>query len=107
MHRSLLMLPFLALLAGCNKDPYDTPGTWQPAYNNEANLRAMVANPHDLVEGERATGVTGVEATAGVQRLVDDKRQPLIGESTSGEVAQSQGAGGGGTGSGVGSSSGQ
>ena len=42
----------LILLAACT-DPIDRPGTWNPsAKSNDANLRVMVADPHDLVEGK-------------------------------------------------------
>src|ERR1700722_18591537 len=43
---SLLLLA----LAGCAQtDPYTRPGAWRPNGANDANLRAMVVVPSDLV----------------------------------------------------------
>ena len=69
------------LVAGCDtaalNDPYLRPGTYNPTGVNDANLRAMVANPHDLVQGE-GTGVSvGAEAAPPVARMLAGKRYPL------------------------------
>jgi hypothetical protein len=59
----------LLLLAAC-ADPIDRPGTWNPsAKSNDANLRVMIADPHDLVEGKGHEGSLGAEAAPGVTRL--------------------------------------
>jgi len=64
MHPTVWLIGAL-LVAGCDTyltDPYQRPGTYNPTGVNDANLRVMVANPHDLVEGTgtgastRATG---------------------------------------------------
>jgi hypothetical protein len=75
----------LVLLAGCNYDPFDPyqrPGTWNPDGSNNANLRAMVANPHDLIEGTGTSVSSGAEAAPPVTRLLTGKRYPLPNIST-------------------------
>jgi hypothetical protein len=70
----------LVLISGCSNDffdPYQRPGTWTPDGANEANLRVMVANPHDLIEG-RGQGVSsGAEAAPAVTRVLTGKRHSL------------------------------
>jgi hypothetical protein len=68
------------LLSGCGydlTDPYQHPGTYHPLGDNDANLRAMVANPHDLVEGTGSTTAAGSEAAPPVARLLAGKRYQL------------------------------
>ena len=79
---ALTLTPALAL-AACDaaQDPMQAPGTWQPKYVNDTNLREMLANPADLVAGQSATGSVASEASSAVQRLVDDRRRPLSGVS--------------------------
>ena len=70
----------LVLLAGCSYDPFDPyqrPGTWVPSGANDANLRAMVANPHDLVEGTGEGVSSGAEAGPPVTRVLTGRRYPL------------------------------
>ena len=70
----------LVLVSGCSYDPFDPfqrPGTWVPDGANNANLRAMVVNPHDLVEGQGERVSTGAEAAPPVTRLLTGKRYPL------------------------------
>jgi hypothetical protein len=79
MHR-LFWLIGAILVSGCSydlTDPYLRPGTYNPTGDNDANLRAMVANPHDLVEGTGAGTSTGAEAAPPVARLLAGKRYPL------------------------------
>jgi hypothetical protein len=79
MHR--FVWPLAALLAsGCSSyypDPYQKPGTWNPTGDNDANLRAMIVNPRDLVEGEGQDTTTGATAAPPVTRLLAGKRTPL------------------------------
>jgi hypothetical protein len=77
-----LSLLLLALVAGCSPDyPLDKPGTWHLEIDghsaNDNNLRAMIVNPHDLVEGQGATTTLGAEAGRPVKRLLAGKRTPL------------------------------
>jgi hypothetical protein len=69
------------LVTGCDAsyltDPYQRPGTYNPTGVNDANLRAMVANPHDLVEGTGAGVTTGATAAPPVARVLAGKRYPL------------------------------
>ena len=78
MHRSCCLI--LLLLGACATDPMDRPGTWNASQMqaNDANLRAMAADPRDLVQG-RDAGPTSAAAEAGppVRRLLSGKRYPL------------------------------
>jgi hypothetical protein len=83
--RSFLFRWYLAalplMLAGCTPDwPMDRPGTWsldrEPSAN-EANLRVMVVNPHDLITGSGESTSVGTEAARPVQRLLTGHRAPL------------------------------
>jgi hypothetical protein len=68
------------LVTGCapdSFDPYKRPGTWVPNGTNDANLRVMVTNPHDLIEGTGQGASTGAEAAPPVARLLAGKRYPL------------------------------
>lgn len=80
MHR--LVWPFAALLVtGCaadSVDPYQRAGTWHPAGDNDANLRATIVNPHDLVEGAGQATTTGATAAPPVARLLAGQRYPLL-----------------------------
>ncbi len=68
----LLLLPVLLgpLLgvAGCAAtDPLSRPGLWHPIGANDANLRAMIADPEDLHHGAvdgRADGEVAANAVA-------------------------------------------
>ncbi len=80
MHPTVWLIGAL-LVAGCNTydltDPYQRPGTYNPTGANDANLRVMVANPHDLVEGTGVGVSTGAEAAPPVARVLAGKRYPL------------------------------
>jgi type IV pilus biogenesis protein CpaD/CtpE len=56
-------------LAGCTGDPFERAGTWHPEGVNQANLRAMVTDPHDLDEGVSEPGSNGRLTAAAVARL--------------------------------------
>jgi len=74
------------LVTGCGPDlfdPYQRPGTWRPAGDNDANLKVMVANPHDLIEGAGQGASAGAEAAPPVARLLAGKRYPLPSENAS------------------------
>ena len=109
-----LLLPFVMLLAlgACSADPFEQdqfaqPGTWAPTNDNDANLRAMVADPHDLIAGRPMDGVVGAEAAPPVQQLLAGKRKPLpaLNADTS-YTSSSGGNSSGGSGSGGGSNGG-
>ena len=90
------------LLGGCAgsplaSDPFAQPGTWSETGVNDANLRAMVADPHDLVAGKDAPNSLAVEAARPVGILFSGKRPALPGGGASG---------GGGMGGSVGGDSG-
>ena len=75
---ALLLLPLLVGLAGCNQtDPYMREGNWRPNGANDANLRAMVAVPADLVAATPATPADGQQAATAIDRLRHDTVRPL------------------------------
>ena len=79
MHPTVWLIGAL-LVAGCDTyltDPFQRPGTYNPTGVNDANLRVMVANPHDLVEGTGPGASTGAEAAPPVARVLAGKRYPL------------------------------
>ncbi len=71
-------------LVSCS-DPMERPGTWNAAtaHSNDANLRVMIANPHDLMKGVGEATSTGAAAAPPVARLLAGKRYPLPVENTS------------------------
>ena len=75
-HAAALVL--LLAVAGCDRiDPYTREGAWRPNNANEANLRAMVAVPSDLVWATPASRPDGGLAAAAVARLRHDTVRPL------------------------------
>ena len=97
--RPLACAVLLTVLAGCangplNSDPTKQPGTWSPKDDNEANLRAMVADPHDLLVGKDARNSVAVEAAPPVVVLLNGKRPALPEQSSTNGV---NGGGSGGT----------
>ena len=66
------------LLAGCAfEDPLTRPGLWEPVGANDANLRAMVADPEDLVTGVADRRADGQVAAAAVARYRAGKVKEL------------------------------
>lgn len=74
-------------------DPYEREGVWTPTGSSEANLRAMVANPDDLVRGEGESGEVGKPAADAVAAWRADHVKPL--PASSDLYGGSQGQGGG------------
>jgi type IV pilus biogenesis protein CpaD/CtpE len=76
-----ILIPLVVLVTACSSDyPMDKPGTWSLdswGSSNDANLRAMVVNPHDLVEGRGEPNTLGAEAAPPVKRLFTGKRYAL------------------------------
>lgn len=82
MRLRFCILASFACLTGCAglaglTDPYQRAGTWNPSHANEANLRAMVANPADLVHGRGDNIAIGETAAVAVERLRAGKIKPL------------------------------
>jgi hypothetical protein len=78
----LLPLSFLLSLGACSPDyPFDKPGTWNipPGQlgSNDANLRAMIVDPNDLVTGAAESGSTGTAAAHPVSNLNAGRRPRL------------------------------
>ena len=77
LRRQLLCIAALGV-AGCDAmDPYRREGMWRPSSANEANLRAMVASPSDLVRGVSSADGDGQQAAAALDRLRNDKVRRL------------------------------
>ncbi len=75
-----LWLAGVLLVGGCGYDqgdPFRRPGTYSPTGANEANLRAMVAEPEDLLGRPAQRTSMGAEAAPPVARLLSGKRYPL------------------------------
>ena len=62
------VLWLLALLPAGGCDVYQRPGTWVPVGANDANLRAMIADPDDLVTGVADRQADGQVVAAAVAR---------------------------------------
>lgn len=79
-------------LTGCSalQDPYERPGTWASEGVNDANLRAMIADPNDLALGRGTERALAVEAVPPVARLLSGHRPSLPTESASGIGAETQ-----------------
>lgn len=107
--RQLAICSFLALaaLGGCaagEEDPFKRANTWAPTGVNEANLRAHIVNPNDLVVGQSARGGHAILANAAATRLLSDRVKQLAKVTTSGLAGGGEsggGAGGGNTGLGA------
>lgn len=97
--KSMLCTAAVALtLAGCDAtDPYLRDGVWRPNGANEANLRAMVASPSDLVRGVSAGAGNGQQAAAALDRARNDKVRPLSDSAIAKVVPVSSGGGSQGT----------
>ncbi len=97
--RALLMLGAGLSLVGCGSlDPYEKPYVWHPTGANEANLAAMVANPHDLLIG-RGVGITdAAPRVLAIERVLQDQPKPLQGNGggQNGGAAAGPAAGGSG-----------
>jgi hypothetical protein len=84
MARNLAACVLSLWAAGCSpEDPIDRLGTWRPTGANDWDLRAMIANPGDLVRGEAAASDRGDAGAKAVTRLLLERRRPLIRESSS------------------------
>jgi hypothetical protein len=84
----------LLLTAGCVGEALDRPGTFRATGANDANLRAMVADPEHLRRGVGADGARGAAAASAVDLLLSGKPRPLptIGTSIQGLSGGSNGS---------------
>ncbi len=81
MKISLWLAVLLLPVAACDID--NRPGTWQPVGSNDANLRAMIADPDDLVTGVADTRADGGVVAAAVARYRAGKVKDLPDASVS------------------------
>lgn len=74
-----VLLGTVLLVAGCAGlvDPLDRPGTWRQTGANDANLRAMIADPADLERGQGDPRGRSRQAAGAIERLEDDEVKPL------------------------------
>jgi hypothetical protein len=77
MPRFTVLLLLFALTACETTDPYLRAGAWRPNGANEANLRAMVVVPADLVAAVPPGRADGDLAAAAVDRLHHDHVRSL------------------------------
>lgn len=76
--KAFLLFSLLATAAGCDVvDPLTRPGAWHPVGANDANLRAMVADPRDLANGVGSPLADGALAAAAVARYRAGRVKPL------------------------------
>jgi hypothetical protein len=108
--RTTLPILLVLMVAGCQADPIDKPGTWSlpPAgmTSNDTNLRTMLVNPNDAVAGTGEDTSMGTLSERPVELLVSGRRRPLPSVNASeigvtGQQGQQQGTGGGAGGAGV------
>lgn len=95
MRTTVLLLA--GALAGCANtlDPINREGAWRPGGVNDANLRAMIADPSHLSMGIGATTTAGPGAADAVDRLHRDRVRPLP-ETRLAPIGPAGGGGGGG-----------
>ena len=96
MRRVLMTFSLAALLlsaCGSMVDPTEREGTWTPRGVNDANLRAMIADPAHLEQGVGDPRGRGRQAANAIERLEDDALKPLPDVRAS-TVGPSTGAGG-------------
>jgi hypothetical protein len=72
-----LALLFAATSCAGLDDPMQREGTWRAENINDANLAAMVADPHHLEQGVGDDGSPAVLSAAAVHRLLTDQVKPL------------------------------
>jgi hypothetical protein len=84
------LLPVQLTACAMATDPYEREGTWSATGVNDANLRVMVADPHDLAVGRGEDNSLAVEAVPPVGRLLTGQRLPLSNESASGLGSNTQ-----------------
>jgi hypothetical protein len=81
----LVWLPLALVAGGCiDPEPYNRPGTWQATGANDANLRAMIANPADLTRGAQPATASRGEAAAQAAALLGGRAAPASGDGTGG-----------------------
>lgn len=92
--RATALLLLLISLAGCKQtDPYMREGVWRPNGANDANLRAMVAVPSDLVVAAPANPADGGMAAAALDRLRHNRVRPLANSGLAQIVPVASGSG--------------
>ncbi len=92
--RRLLCVAVLLPVTACVGpfDIYERPGNWRPVGANDANLRAMIADPDDLVTGVADRQADGQVVAAAVARYRAGKVKDLPDASIS-KVAPIAGTG--------------
>ena len=90
----LLALPLLLAVAACGPEPHERPGTWRSSGVNDANLRAMVADPSHLERGVAPTTPARGETAASAAALLGGA--PRGGGGSPGGAQMGGGGGGGG-----------
>ena len=92
------ILACLAATACSPEHEIDRPGTWKPTGANDYNLRAMVADRRDLEAGVPSRTDRAIGPVRAINRLMVDRRRPLLNVTTStvgAGAGSSEGSGGG------------
>ena len=78
------MLGCLTVVSACAQtDPYTREGVWRPNGANDKNLRAMIADPDDLMIGAADNLADGQVMSAAVARYRSGRVKELGGEAAS------------------------
>lgn len=80
---ALLAIAVITLpLASCTQyGAWNSQGMWQPIGSNSANLRAMIANPQDIVSGRGSVTAPGGEAARAVTNFETGRTPSLASTS--------------------------
>ncbi len=100
MLKPVAPLCLLLALAACGPEPFDREGTWRATGANEANLRAMVADPAHLTRGAAPLAPARGESAAQSAALLGAASGGGGGASAAGGGAGAAGAAGSGAPSG-------
>jgi hypothetical protein len=103
MHMRVGLVMSVMTLTACQEmDPYARTDMWQPTGANAGNIAAMVANPHDLINGRGVTTVDSKASNIAIGHVWSDTPKPLLDPGG----ASSSGGSAGGAAGGIGGSSG-
>lgn len=87
MKASFLFLGGIMLLSACAQiDPYTRAGVWRPNGSNDTNLRAMIADPDDLVVGA-ADGLADAQVVGAAVARYRSGRVKDLGDGTASRIS--------------------
>jgi uncharacterized membrane protein YgcG len=93
----IVVLAPVCLLAACaDLDPYRRTDVWRPTGAMQSNLAAMLANPHDLIQGRGDTDMDTHNSATAILRVWGDTPRSLSPSQTAPAISMTSGAGSGG-----------